>query len=146
MPTTSNVFEARNAAFPVRNVTKKRLTSTPQSASLMRLLTYVLLFLIAYGATAETVHRHGNWPLKPPDTTAHSVNYGNGQSSSGGPIVLTDDCLVCQFQRGLSSTAIFNPALVLAAPVSQVIISTAKAPYFSATQATKRGRAPPSIS
>jgi len=112
----------------------------------MQLLTYVLLFLIAYGATAETIHRHGNWPLKSPDTTVHSVTNDDGQSSSGGLIFLTDDCLVCQFQRGLSSTAIFTPALVLAAPVFQVIISTAKAPYFSATQATQRGRAPPSIS
>jgi hypothetical protein len=103
------------------------------------LVSYVLLFLITFSSTA--VHTHGNLPANSQRITVNLAT-SDGPGSTGGP-QRASDCVVCQFQRNLSSTALFNPVLVLA-PVTSPATSTAPiVSYLSTHRTAGRGRAPP---
>src|SRR5574341_1497521 len=94
-------------------------TSRIRRATGSRVLSYVLLFLISYGSSTEIFHHHGLASQKAAasenaGSTSANVFSDTEQRNSSSRMPLERDCLVCQFQRGLSSAAIFAPFLVLA--------------------------------
>src|SRR5438045_8114959 len=88
-------------------------TSRMRRARSSRALSYLLLFLISYGSSTEVFHHHGFASAKSNATSANLLS-DSGQNNSSTKTPLERDCLVCQFQRGLSSAAIFALFLVLA--------------------------------
>ena len=113
-----------------------------------RVLSYLLLFLICYGSTAEVFHHHGlasqnlNASQSSNDVNANLVTDSERDKSST-KTPSERDCLVCQFQRGLSSTAIAAPVLVVAATDSQIGLSVLQFSHDSVSASASRGRAPP---
>jgi hypothetical protein len=110
-----------------------------QRARSAQLVSFVLLFLITYGSTA--VHHHGNLP---PQNQTVTVNLAtNDGSSSTGDSQRASDCVVCHFQRNLSSTAFFSSSLVMALVTEQAVSSSPIVFYLSTLRIAGRGRAPP---
>jgi hypothetical protein len=105
-------------------------------------LSYVLLFLFAYGSTAEAVHSHGNIPRGLPAAMADLVRDGGGTSSTKSP-ARSGDCLVCQFQENLSSAELFTPQLVLGPATSASVLHVSLVSFRSLIRSTGQGRAPP---
>jgi hypothetical protein len=119
-----------HTAFPMRRARRSRV------------LAYLLLFLISYGSSTEIFHHHGFASGKKQATSANLVSDG-GTSKSSNKIPLERDCLVCQFQRGLFSTTIFGPLLLLAPTSSHHTHSAAPVSLNSLSTTASRGRAPP---
>jgi hypothetical protein len=107
-----------------------------------RLLSYLLLFLISYGSSTEIFHHHGFASEKSHATSANLVS-DNGLNHSSTKTPLERDCLVCQFQRGLSSAAIFAPLLVVAPVNARLAVSSKPISQDSISTTASRGRAPP---
>src|SRR5260370_16001948 len=106
-------------------------------------LSCALVLLIAYGATAEVMHHHGATLRQVPrQELSSSVTSDSGGASSNNPLAQRD-CLICQFHRGLSSTALFAPMLLLAPSAATRFISPNRVSFFFVTASVKRGRAPP---
>src|SRR5260370_15501713 len=114
-----------------------------QRARSSRIVTCLLILLIGYGSAAEAMHQHGaalrNTPAAQLDP---SVINSSGGDSSGNPLAQRD-CLICQFHRGLSSTALFAPMLLLAPSAATALVSPNRVSFFSVTASLQRGRAPP---
>jgi len=123
-------------------------TSRIRRARSSRLLSYLLLFLICYGSSVEVLHHHGLTSQNPSasqsfgETTGNQLSDGE-QSKSSTKTPLERDCLVCQFQRGLSSAAIAAPLLVLAPTDCQIGFSLRQFNHDSLSATASRGRAPP---
>src|SRR6266404_412248 len=117
-------------------------TSSIRRARSSRLLSYLLLFLISYGSSTEIFHHHGFASAKSTATSADLLS-DSGRNNSSTKTPLERDCLVCQFQRGLSSTAIFAPFLVLAPSGIQSAVSSRPFNRDSLSTIASRGRAPP---
>src|SRR5882724_11234481 len=107
-----------------------------------RLLSYLLLFLISYGSSTEIFHHHGFASQKSSATSANLFS-DSGRNNSSTKTPLERDCLVCQFQRGLSSTAIFAPFLIVGPTQIQASFSSRPFSQDSHWTTTSRGRAPP---
>jgi hypothetical protein len=113
-----------------------------------RALSYLLLFLITYGATLGVIHRHG-----PPkslrvaaEVSTRSVGEGQtGPPTSGLPF-RPGDCSICQFQRQLDGGLLYMPLFVLVAESHPAPTHVAPASYLSAASTPRRGRAPPQLS
>jgi hypothetical protein len=112
-----------------------------------RALSCLLLFLITYGATLGVIHRHGlTWPLRvAAESTDKSVEGQTGPPSSRLPFN-PGDCSICQFQRQLNGGLIYTPVFVLVPVSHSAPAHVAPASYLSATNAPRRGRAPPQSS
>lgn len=103
----------------------------------------LLLFaFIAYGATAEVVHKHGNFAGSN-DDAASSVRSANDESGASQNSRQGDACLICQLHQNLFVT-LFNAQPKLSVPPA-VNVRTATQPtsYLSQIDAPRRGRAPP---
>jgi len=118
------------------------ITSRVRRARCSRLLSYLLLFLISYGSSTEVFHHHGFAAEKTNATSANLLS-DSGRNNSSTKTPLERDCLVCQFQRGLSSTAMFAPFLVLARVNAQLTVSSRPISRDSLSTTASRGRAPP---
>src|ERR1044071_3548059 len=123
-------------------------TSRIRRARYSRVLSFVLLFLISYGSSTEIFHHHGLAAEKgsvSEKTNPSSANLfsDSEQKNSSSKTQQERDCLVCQFQRGLSSAAIFAPVLVLAPINIQPGISSNPITHDSLSNTASRGRAPP---
>jgi len=108
-----------------------------------RSLGYLLLLLIAYGATAETAHSHG--PVAPdrPGVTAMS-DAGLSQSSDKYHSQHRE-CSMCQFQRQLFDGLIHAP-LFSRTPLTEIaFVSTLTVFHFSTSTPPPSGRAPPLV-
>jgi hypothetical protein len=111
-------------------------------------LSYLLLFLICYGSTVEIFHHHGlasqnlSAAQTSSDLSANLLSDGE-QSKSSTKTPLERDCLVCQFQRGLSNTAIAAPLLILAQVDVRITGSLLQVSHDSLSSTASRGRAPP---
>jgi hypothetical protein len=115
---------------------------------LARALSCLLLLLIAYGATFGVVHRHDtSVPLNFTSATGTSAA-GGGQtdSRSAKSPLRVDDCSICQLHRQLSGGLLYAPALLPAQAAQQASAPLILLPYLPATEAPRRGRAPPSTS
>ena len=117
-------------------------TSSIRRARSSRLLSYLLLFLMSYGSSTEIFHHHGFASAKSTATSANLLS-DSGRNNSSTKTPLERDCLVCQFQRGLSSAAIFAPFLVLAPVDIQRSLSSGPTSLNSVSTTACRGRAPP---
>ena len=109
---------------------------------LARLLSYVLVVLVAYGSTAEAVHSHGALSRGVLPAAADTVLDAGGTSSTNTPVRFSD-CLVCQFQQNLSSAELFTPPLESATEASASIIQVPSVSFRSLVRSTGQGRAPP---
>src|ERR1041385_1942933 len=123
-------------------------TSRIRRAPSSRALSYLLLFLICYGSSVEALHHHGVASSNPSATQSFGESGGNQlsdneQSKSSKKTPLERDCLVCQFQRGLSNSAIPAPLLILAASDIQLGFSLNEFSHDSVSATVSRGRAPP---
>jgi len=109
-----------------------------------RVLSYFLLLLISYSGSAEIIHHHSLASSNNVATeTSANILSESGRNSSSTNTPLERDCLVCQFQRGLSSATISVPHLVLALVIIQQHFSPALVTHDSLSAAPSRGRAPP---
>ena len=124
------------------------LTSRIRRARSSRALSYLLLFLICYGSTVEVFHHHelesqrASASQTSTELNANALTDGE-ESKSSSKRPLERDCLVCQFQRGLSSTTFGAPLLVLAQTDSHIGFSLLQFSHDSLSATASRGRAPP---
>jgi hypothetical protein len=127
--------------------TFKVSTSGIRRARSSRVLSFLLLFLISYGSSTEIFHHHGLAAQKSSvaeNTNATSNSFSSAeQKNSSSRTQQERDCLVCQFQRGLSSAAIFAPLLILAPIDIQPGVSSNPITRDSLSTTASRGRAPP---
>src|SRR5436190_2071021 len=117
-------------------------TSRIRRVRCSRVVSYLLLFLISYGSSTEIFHHHGFASQKSSATSANLFS-DNGRNNSSIKTPLERDCLVCQFQRGLSSTAIFAPFLIVGSTQTRASFSSRSFSQDSQRTTTSRGRAPP---
>jgi hypothetical protein len=118
-------------------------TSAPslRPANCRRALGYLLLLMITYGATMETVHSHGPVSADRKDVAAIS-DAGGSHSSNTGHSHHTE-CPMCQFQRQLFHGLVHSPLLALT-PSTQIEFANAPAVVYLSTSTTpRRGRSPP---
>jgi hypothetical protein len=113
-----------------------------------RALSWLLLVLIAYGATLGVIHRHG-----PPrqlrvaaESTAKSADAGQTGTPPSGLPFRPGDCSICQFQRQLDGGLLYTPVFVQAPESHPAPAHVAPASYLSAATTQRRGRAPPQLS
>ncbi|MDQ2855018.1 MAG: hypothetical protein M3R68_01720 [Acidobacteriota bacterium] len=111
----------------------------------VRVLSYVLLFLFAYGTTTEVVHSHRTIPRGIPAAESGFLQDSGGTSSTR-QTAQSGDCLVCQFQQNLSSAELFIPSLVFAAATTSSPLRTQLTSFLSQARSPGQGRAPPAIS
>src|SRR6266550_3008720 len=105
-----------------------------------RVLSYVLLFLFAYGTTRDAIHSHRNLPQSTPSATSGFLT-GAGSPSQTRGSTQSGECLVCQFQQNLSSAELFTPLLVLAPAPSPSFSSVPAVSFCSPSRSTGHGRA-----
>lgn len=123
-------------------------TSRIRRARSSRYLSYLLLFLICYGSSVEVLHHHGlasqkaNVSQSSGELDANLITDGE-RSNSSNKTPLERDCLVCQFQRGLSSTAMAAPPLVQAQTDFHIGFTLLLFDHDSLSATASRGRAPP---
>jgi hypothetical protein len=110
-----------------------------------RALSWLLLFLITYGATLGIIHRHG-----PPrqlrvaaESTAKSADAGQTGGTSSGLPFNPGDCSICQFHRQLDGGLLYTPVFVSVPESHPEPAHVAPPFYLSATNTPRRGRAPP---
>jgi hypothetical protein len=109
----------------------------------MRVVSYVLLFMIAYGAMAEMAHSHSH--VSPARTdVAYIGDAGNSHSSNTGQSHTTE-CPVCQFQQQLFNGVIHVPLFALAPSAEIVFVSTPAVFHASTSPSTPSGRGPPIV-
>jgi hypothetical protein len=123
-------------------------TSGIRRARSSRVLSYLLLFLISYGSATEIFHHHGFAAQKASVAENTNTTFANSfssteQKNSSSKTQQERDCLVCQFQRGLSSAAIFAPLLILAPIDIRPGVSSNPITHDSLSTTASRGRAPP---
>ena len=76
----------------------------PPDRSSRRVLSFLLLGLILYGATVQAVHKHANTISAQAEAVAVSIPAPEDGSPNG--LQSCDDCLICQLQQSLSSTLV----------------------------------------
>ena len=139
-------FQVAHTALMTRVLTFS--ISRMRQASSSRVLSYLLLVLICYGSSVEVLHHHelssqnASASQSSTELNANLITDGE-QSKSSTKTPLERDCLVCQFQRGLSSTAFAAPLLVLAPTDVQINFSLNQFSDGSLSATASRGRAPP---
>jgi len=114
-------------------------------ASYARMMALALLICICFSSAVEVLHHHGgsNAPVSASSSEVLKSTSSTGTYRLG---IAPNDCLVCQFQRNLSSTTFFGPVVLAAITTSQPTPSTVVLVYRSAIATTRSGRAPPFIS
>lgn len=112
-------------------------------APLARLLAFVLLAFVAYAATAEAVHKHGNISLARAGLSSTAVSNSNDAGSALNDSRTFGDCLICQLHQNLS-TSLFSSLPQVIAPQAQTVRTAAvESSYLSQSDTPRRGRAPP---
>ena len=110
-----------------------------------RVLSFLLLGLIVYGATVEAAHRHSGLRDKDLSGSASLAHSDDNESVDGG-LLGCSDCLICQLHHSFSVPAIMfrglNPPIQAIARFSQLNQSK----FGSQISTAQSGRAPPFIS
>src|SRR5918993_2069722 len=110
-------------------------------SSSRRVLSFLLLGLILYGATVQAVHKHG--ATLPAQAEVVSVSTPAPEDGSTSGLQSCDDCLICQLQQSFSATLVtyrdLNP------PAAQMVgfFETGIRPASSYVNIRESGRAPP---
>jgi hypothetical protein len=120
--------------------------STRPQTPLRRLIALVLFLFVAYGATIEVVHKHGN-PANSVDEASSSSISATNEGAAARDSRQSDTCLICQLHQNLF-TALFNAQPGLVAPPAQTALRATAQPasYLSQMDTPRRGRAPPPAS
>jgi hypothetical protein len=106
-----------------------------------RALGYVLLLIISFGATVETVHSHGAGSLDRQGVAAFSDAGGSHPSHTGNTHLM--ECPLCEFQQHLFNGLVHAPLFALT-PSTQIASISAPALASPSTSITRpSGRAPP---
>ena len=106
-----------------------------------RALGYLLLLMIAYGATVETVHSHGL--VSPGHTDAAGFFDAGGSHSSHPGNSHQIECSMCAFQQQLFNGLVNGPLFALA-PLAQIpSVDTPNVTFPSTSITRPSGRAPP---
>ena len=113
-------------------------------SSSRRVLSFLLLGLILYGATVQAVHKHG--PIRLPQAQGVSVSTPAPEDGSTGGLQSCDDCLICQLQQSLASTLVTNRDLDPPATQTVHFFETGTNPASSFVTIRESGRAPPQTS
>ena len=110
-------------------------------SSSRRVLSFLLLGLILYGATVQAVHKHG--ATLPPLADAVSVSTPAPEDGSTSGLQSCDDCLICQLQQSFSATLVTYRDLD--PPEGQTVrfFETGIRPASSFVTIRESGRAPP---
>lgn len=124
-------------------MTKQDLATRGRThATLTRVAAFLLLVFLAYGATVEVVHKHGNLVTKLDETTS-SFKAANGDGRAAGESRQNGACLICQLHQNLSAS-LFNAQLRIAPPLAHIAhAATQPTSYLSQMDTPRRGRAPP---
>jgi hypothetical protein len=111
----------------------------------MRVMALLLFLFVAYGATVEVVHKHGNL-AQSKDEASSSIRAADSDGSKATESRQSGACLICQLHQNLF-VSLFNAQPRLVAPPA-LVARTATEPtsYLSQVDAPRRGRAPPSTS
>lgn len=128
-------------------MTSKDHSSQPrQHAPLARLLAFVLLAFLSYGATAEVAHKHGNIAPERRSDLAANVSSSDNTNPSSGSTRSGAECLVCQLHQHLF-VSLLSALPQIAAPLDQPLRPPAAAvSYLNHADTPQRGRAPPTTS
>jgi hypothetical protein len=110
-------------------------------ATCRRGLGYLLLLLIAYGATAEAAHSHGRAPLDRPG--ANSISDASGSQSSDKGYSHQRECSMCQFQQQLFAGLVHAPLFSRTPSAEIAFVSTLIVFYPPTSTTPTSGRAPP---
>ncbi|HEY6189370.1 MAG TPA: DUF2946 family protein [Pyrinomonadaceae bacterium] len=109
-------------------------------------MAFLLFALIAYGATAETVHSHGGLRLarNVVSTTTTPVASDSGDANSSSQQTRTlNECVICQLHQHLSTT-LFSALPWTTPPTLEFTPTPASSiSYHSPASTPRRGRAPP---
>jgi hypothetical protein len=110
-----------------------------------RVVALLLFLFVAYGATVEVVHKHGNLG-KSYEAAASSIRGVDNESSTSTDSRSSGACLICQLHQNLF-VSLFNAQPQIVAPLAQFSPATIKpTSYLSQIDAPRRGRAPPTAS
>lgn len=117
-----------------------------QHAPFARILAFVLLVFVSYGATAEVAHKHGNPTPERPTELAANVSSPDNTNPYSSHTRTGSECLICQLHQHLF-VSLFNALPQIAEPPAQLVRPDAAAiSYLSHTDTPQRGRAPPTTS
>ena len=110
-------------------------------SSSRRVLSFLLLGLILYGATVQAVHKHGAALFAQAEAVAVSIPAPEDSSTSG--IQGCDDCLICQLQQSFSATLVTYRDLDPPAAQTVGFFGAGIRPASSFVTIRESGRAPP---
>lgn len=95
------------------------------------------------------MHTHGasaSVPRARASKAARFVRAGDLSGSQTGGPQNAGDCSICQLHQQLSGGLLYGPVFMPAPPAEYAAASLVQTPYLSASNATRRGRAPPQTS
>lgn len=118
-------------------------SKTTLAVTCRRSLGYLLLLLIAYGATAETAHSHG--PVAPDRPGVADIRDAGLSQSSDKYHSQDGECSTCQFQRQLFDGLIHAPLFSRTPFAELAFVSTLTIFHFSTSTPPPSGRAPPLV-
>jgi hypothetical protein len=111
-------------------------------ANSRRVLGYLLLLMIAYGGTVETVHSHNHVTRGKTEAASFSDAGGSDHHSHTGHS-REIECSMCAFQQQLFSGLVQAPLFALA-PLAQIaFVATPTLSFPSSSITRPSGRAPP---
>ena len=106
-----------------------------------RVLSFLLLGLILYGATVQAVHKHGTTLPAQAETSAVSTPAPEDSSPNG--LQSCDDCLICQLQQSFSATLVTQRDLDPPSALTVGFFEAGNGPESSFVTIRESGRAPP---
>src|SRR6266496_4159103 len=98
---------------------------------LRRHLSFWLLLLILFGATANADHHHGDVAPSESSQIESTISDRNSDSTTHRPIN-ENDCTICQLQRNLHVSLHYNPVQIIVPLSQRTIGSFAASSYFFA--------------
>lgn len=118
------------------------ISSTTSLLNYRHALGYLLLLLIAYGSTVETVHSHGTGSPDRHDLAAAVSDTDGSQTSHTGHSHLTE-CAMCEFQQQLFNGLVHAPSFAVTTSVQIASFHTLSVFLPSTLIERPSGRAPP---
>ena len=121
---------------------KTSAVSSRPHAPLTRVLALLLFIFVAYGATVEVVHKHGNI-VRGYDESSSSVRDANDEGRATQESRQSGACLICQLHQHLFVTLFNAQPKLVPPPALNARTTTEPVSYLSQIDAPRRGRAPP---
>jgi hypothetical protein len=119
------------------------LQASWRHARARRGLSYLLLLLIAYGATVEAAHSHGHVTAARPGYDTLSDAGGSPSSDDGHS--RNRECSMCQFQQQLFGGLVHAPLFARTHSSEHALVSPVTVFHSSALTTPSSGRAPPLV-